>query len=194
MNIAGLNTGRFISCLWAINLALTFAIIGNFVILLYRSVWYHHFLRTVLSFLVSLAFFVVYRWFPFNINSGSVQQAFKIVLILIMLGATVAGIIELVKFLKSFFIREPISIPLSAPVSTEISPQSQNGNFIPGSAPSERSAAEAGQPAILSDANLNPNGLPSSSAQPGLSSPNPANTNSPSGDTEKTDGEAKPKS
>ena len=122
MNISGLNSDRFISCLWAINLALTAGIIGNFVFLLYRPLWYYHFTQMILNFLMIVAFFVVYRWFPFNIDSDSAQRIVKIVLILIMAGTGVGALIELVKFVIAFFIREKTTIPPAIP-STPEAPQ-----------------------------------------------------------------------
>jgi hypothetical protein len=119
MNISGLNSDRFISCLWAINLALTAGIIGNFVLLLYRPLWYYHFTQMILNFLLILAFFVVYRWFPFNIDSDSAQRIVNIVLILIMMGTGIGALVELVKFVIAFFIREKPTIHPAVPLTLE---------------------------------------------------------------------------
>ncbi len=125
MNIAVLNSNRYISCLWAINLALGAGIIGNFVLLLYRPLWYYHFTQMVLNFVVVLPFFVIYRWFPFDIDSNSVQFAVKIVLFLAMAGPAVAGFVEMFKFLVAFFVREPLPAPaagLSSVASEAVTP------------------------------------------------------------------------
>jgi hypothetical protein len=118
MNIAALDTGRFISCHWAINLALTTGILGNFILLLYRPLWAFDCVQMLVNFLIVLALFIIYRWFPFNLNSDSAQHIVKIILMAVMAGMGILGLIELGKFGLAFFYRAKPPTPSAVPILT----------------------------------------------------------------------------
>lgn len=117
-NIPFLANKSYISCLWAINLALAVGIIGNFILLLYRPRWFHHLVQAVLSALIILAAYIVYRIFPFTFNSDVLQTVARTLLLIIMAGTGIGLIVEVVKFSISFMHREPPGTPPVSPLSS----------------------------------------------------------------------------
>jgi hypothetical protein len=147
MNISALDTGRYTSCLWAINLALSAGLIGNFVFILYRSFWYHHFTQMMLNFLAVIAFFVIYRWFPFNVDSEPIQNALKIGLILAMIAPGVAGLVEMVRFIIAFWHQPKPPLPQAEPLMP-IVPETSMEDLPPMASPAGNApeSADAPQP------------------------------------------------
>jgi hypothetical protein len=122
-NIPFLVTKDFISCLWAINLALGVGIIGNFICLIYHPRWFPHLVQALLNLLVILAVYTVYRIFPFNLSSEGLQTAARIILLIIIAGTGIAFVVEAVKAGIAAVHREPPpSTP--APPTPPISPAS----------------------------------------------------------------------
>ena len=111
-------THDFVSCLWAINLALGFGIMGNFVLLLYRPNWFHHLVQAVLCATGFLAAYLVFKTFPLDINSSSLITVVRVLLILIMAGLSIGLIVELIKFIKN-----PISTDKNNPRESDGSGQ-----------------------------------------------------------------------
>jgi hypothetical protein len=71
----------FMQCLWAINIALTFSIIGNFLLLVFRPRWFQSLIRAIIFGLGILAAYVVYAIYPFNFDSTTINNIIKAVLI-----------------------------------------------------------------------------------------------------------------
>lgn len=117
VNISFLVTKQFISCLWAINLALGIGIIGNFILLLYRPKWFVHLVEAIINILVVLAVYTVYRIFPFNFSAGGLQTAARVILLIIMAGTAIGFIVEAVKAGVAFAHREPPPQPPIPPIS-----------------------------------------------------------------------------
>jgi hypothetical protein len=115
MNIPALHNGRLVSCLWAINLALTVGILGNFILLLYRKLWTYHFVQMLVDALTVLTLFVIFRWFPFNLDSAHSQDIVKIVLIVVMVGMGILALVEYFLFIAAFVLREKPPIPAPLP-------------------------------------------------------------------------------
>lgn len=94
MNIS-LITDNFTFCLWAINLALGIGIIGNFILLLYRPLWFHNTVQVILSALAILGVYVVFKTFPFDLGSEIWETVAKAILILIMAGIAITFVLDL---------------------------------------------------------------------------------------------------
>ena len=103
-------TGDYISCLWAINLALSCGIIGNFVLLLYRPRWFHYLVRVALDALAILAIYIVFSVFPLSLTDEIFNSITRGILILIMAGFFVGFGVELLKLAISRSPRDHSSI------------------------------------------------------------------------------------
>ena len=99
LNLSFIPAENFISCLWAINLALSAGIIGNFVLLLYRPRWFHHLMQGLIVGLGGFAVYIVFKIFPFTFSSTFLNSGTRNALISLMTAASIAFIIEMVKFL-----------------------------------------------------------------------------------------------
>jgi hypothetical protein len=71
----------FMQCLWAINIALSFSIIGNFLLLVFRPHWFQHLIRAIIFGLGIIAAYVVYAIYPFNFDNATINNIIKAVLI-----------------------------------------------------------------------------------------------------------------
>ena len=116
-SISFLSSKDLINCLWAINLALGAGIIGNFIFLLYRPRWFYHLIQAVLSALVILAVYTIYRIFPFTFGVDIFRTITRIILLIIMAGTAIGFMVELVKFTITWMHREPPPAPPISPVS-----------------------------------------------------------------------------
>jgi hypothetical protein len=112
-------TKDFTSCLWAINLALSCGIIGNFVLLLYRPRWFHHLIQAVPGFLAVMAIIIVLRIFPFNFQAGLQENGAKIILIALAAGFGVNAVYELARFVIAFLRREKTPPPPPTPIQPQ---------------------------------------------------------------------------
>jgi hypothetical protein len=127
-------TAEFNSCLWAINLAITVALLGNLALTLYHPRWFHHLLKGLLLGLAVLPAYVIFHLFPFELDSQMHQTLIRIALIVIMAGLALGFIYQMAMFV--IYYRKKIKIDrekkqqafiasLVVPVSTEPSqPQS----------------------------------------------------------------------
>jgi hypothetical protein len=91
-------TTEFISCLWAINLAITIALLGNLALTLYHPRWFHHLVKGLLLGLAVLPVYVIYHLFPFELDSETKQTLVRAILIIIMAGLALGFIYQMVQF------------------------------------------------------------------------------------------------
>jgi hypothetical protein len=94
-------TKDIVSCLWAINLTLGFGILGNFIFLLYHPIWFIHLIQAAINCLAISAILIVYKIFPFVIDSEALQSGAKILLIVIAAGNVLGVIVELVRTFRA---------------------------------------------------------------------------------------------
>ncbi len=116
-NIFFLSAKDLTNCLWAINLALGIGIIGNFIFLLYRPRWFRHLVQAVLNALAVLAVYVIFRVFPFTFTDDVWRTVARIIMIIIMVGAGIGFVVEVVKSGIAWLHREPPFAPTATPVS-----------------------------------------------------------------------------
>lgn len=107
---ASFLTHDFVSCLWAINLALGLAIMGNFFLLLYRPRWFHHLVQAIICAAGFVAVFLVLRTFPFSVSSSFLIIVIRAFLIALIIGLSIGLIVELIRFVRS-----PISFRKNVP-------------------------------------------------------------------------------
>lgn len=91
--------------LWIINIAITATIIGNIIFLFFNPEWFRHILKIILNIFAFTAVYSIYSVFPFNFSSFLIDWSATIALIFIMLGITVATIIELFFLIISILTR-----------------------------------------------------------------------------------------
>lgn len=95
-------TTVFISCLWAVNLAITIALLGNLTLTLYHPRWFHHLVKGLLLGLAVLPVYVIFHLFPFELDSPTKQTLIKVILIIIMAGLALGFVFQMVQFVFSF--------------------------------------------------------------------------------------------
>ncbi|MGZ7117094.1 MAG: hypothetical protein ACXVH2_07430 [Methanobacterium sp.] len=88
-------TSAFNDVLWIINLSIAVAIIGNFLMLLYRPEWFRHVTKIVLNIVAFAAVYLVYIVFPFNFSNSFLNWGLSVLLILAMIGIIIATIVEI---------------------------------------------------------------------------------------------------
>ncbi len=88
-------TSAFNDVLWIINLSIVVAIIGNFLMLVYRPEWFRHITKIVLNIVAFVAVYLVYIVFPFNFYNSFFNWGLSVLLILAMLGIIIASIVEI---------------------------------------------------------------------------------------------------
>jgi hypothetical protein len=100
---------EFISCLWAINLALGLGMMGNFTLLFYRPRWFCYLLQASLIALGILPVYLVHKIFPFILNSPSAETLVKngLVVLMVLLGAAslfmlVNSAVRFIRTIRSF--------------------------------------------------------------------------------------------
>ncbi len=91
-------TEGFISCLWAVNTALSVAILGFFSLLLYRPRWYQHLVQAVICLVAILPFYIIYVKFPLFFSTASAADQARIVLYAIMAIFAVGFLAEFARF------------------------------------------------------------------------------------------------
>ena len=85
----------FTEVLWIINLSIAVAIIGNFLMLIYRPEWFRHVTKIVLNIVAFVAVYLVYTVFPFNFSNSFLNWGLATLLILAMIGIIIAPIVEI---------------------------------------------------------------------------------------------------
>jgi hypothetical protein len=88
-------------CLWAVNITLSFSIMGNFFLLIYRPRWFHYLVQAVLYGLGIVAVYVVYAIYPFIFESVKINNGIKAALITGMAGLATALIIAFIRFIRA---------------------------------------------------------------------------------------------
>ena len=88
-------TNAFNEVLWIINLSITVAIIGNVLLLLYSPERLRHSVKIILNIISFIAVYIVWKVFPFNFYNSFYNWGFNILLILAMIGITIATIVEI---------------------------------------------------------------------------------------------------
>lgn len=88
-------TSALIEVLWIINLSIVVAIIGNFLMLIYRPEWFRHITKIVLNIVAFIAVYLVYIVFPFNFSNSFLNWGLAALLILAMIGIIIAIIVEI---------------------------------------------------------------------------------------------------
>jgi hypothetical protein len=91
-------TEGFISCLWAVNTALTVAILGYFSLLLYRPRWYLHLVQALICLVAILPFYIIYVKFPLFFSTASATDHARIALYVIMAIFAAGFISEFTRF------------------------------------------------------------------------------------------------
>ncbi len=87
-------TNAFNEVLWIINLSIIATIIGNALLLLYNPERFRHAMKIILNIFAFIAVYFVYKVFPFNFYNSFYNWGFNILLILAMIGITIAIIVE----------------------------------------------------------------------------------------------------
>jgi hypothetical protein len=98
MGITQLTEKNLISCMWPLNIIFGLAIIGNFMLLVYRPAWFFYLIQTLINAAGVNAFFYIYKLYPFNLNNPMLDNAIKIILILIMIAFFLAFLLEFYRF------------------------------------------------------------------------------------------------
>jgi len=113
----GFLTIEFLACLWAVNLALSFGIVGNFLLLVYRPRWFHHLVQAVLYALGILALAVILRIFPFDFDTDIMATAARIIIFILMVCLGAGLIYSIYASARAFINREPPapSVPVLGP-------------------------------------------------------------------------------
>jgi hypothetical protein len=88
-------TNAFNEILWIINLSIIVSIIGNALLLLYSPVRFRHLVKIILNIISFIAVYIVWIVFPFNFYNSFYNWGFNILLILAMIGITIATIVEI---------------------------------------------------------------------------------------------------
>ena len=88
-------TNAFNEVLWIINLSIIVAIIGNALLLLYSPERLRHSVKIILNIISFIAVYIVWKVFPFNFYNSFYNWGFNILLILAMIGITIATIVEI---------------------------------------------------------------------------------------------------
>jgi hypothetical protein len=92
----------YMQCLWAVNIALSFSIMGNFFLLVFRPRWFQYLIRGIIFGSGILAAYVIYAIYPFKIDSAAVNNTLKAIIIIGIAGLSAGVIFSLIKCLTSF--------------------------------------------------------------------------------------------
>ncbi len=99
-------SSKFISCLWAINLAITCALLGNLALTLYHPRWFHHLIKGLLLAIAILPVYVTWHLFPFDFKTPVYETLARVILLVLAGGLAIGGIVRIVLFLK--YVRQKI--------------------------------------------------------------------------------------
>jgi hypothetical protein len=91
----------YMQCLWAINIAITASILGNFLLLIFRPRWFHYLIQVIIYGLGILAVYVLYAIYPFSFESDTINLCIKAILIAVMAGLLIALVIAGLKSLNA---------------------------------------------------------------------------------------------
>jgi hypothetical protein len=88
-------TNAFNEVLWIINLSIIVSIIGNALLLFYSPERLRHIVKIFINIISFIAVYIVWTVFPFNFYNSFYDWLFGILLILAMIGITIATIVEI---------------------------------------------------------------------------------------------------
>ncbi len=94
MGITQINEANLISSLWSFNIIFGLAIIGNFMLILYRPAWFFFLIQTLIDAAGVNTFYFLYRLYPFNLENTAMDSVIKIILVVIMIGFFAAFLLE----------------------------------------------------------------------------------------------------
>lgn len=94
MGITQLAEASLVSCLWSFNIVFGIAIIGNFMLLLYRTAWFFYLVQTLITAAGVNAFYCLYRLYPFNLGNPTLDSIIKIILVAIIIVYFAAFLLE----------------------------------------------------------------------------------------------------
>jgi hypothetical protein len=90
-------TSDFAKCLWAINLVVFTALLGYFSFLLYNPDWYKRFINCFICVLAIIALYVLFRVFPFNIESAFLVTILQAGLIIFAAISLIVLLLQVIK-------------------------------------------------------------------------------------------------
>jgi hypothetical protein len=102
-------TDAYPAILWAVTLSLTVQIVCYVVLVLFHPLWLHYLAQVVFAVFSVIALGVIIEIFPFDFTDVSVpwlNTAFRILLIIILVGTVISGVVNLVRFLRAL-VRRP---------------------------------------------------------------------------------------
>ena len=88
-------TPAWTGVLWAVDLSLGASIAGNVLFLVYDRPWFKHLVQIVMSILAFVSSYVMYRAFPFSFAQPWLTTGLRVLLLLGMVGLTIAVIADL---------------------------------------------------------------------------------------------------
>jgi hypothetical protein len=97
-------TDAYPGILWAVTLSLTVQIAFYVVLVLFHPLWLHYLAQVVFAVFSVVALGVVIEVFPFDFAAlvdPWLNVAFRIFLIIILVGTVVSGVVNLVRFLRA---------------------------------------------------------------------------------------------
>lgn len=145
MGITQLVEPNLVSCLWSANTFFALIIIGNFVLLLFRPVWFFYLVQMLINAAGVNVFCFIYILYPFNLGSSTLDSIVKIVLILIMVGFFLAFLAELYRFGANVPLprkKTPPGPPDAPQVDLDAAGDDQAQNPESGSTPAETPPAD----------------------------------------------------
>jgi hypothetical protein len=114
----------YIQCLWAINIALTFSIMGNFFLMVFRPRWFQNLIRAIIFGSGILAAYVIYVLYPFKVDSAAINNSIKAILIVGIVGLSAGVIFSLVKCVLSYKKDRPLPEIKVQPAVYPVQPES----------------------------------------------------------------------
>jgi hypothetical protein len=88
-------TNAFNEVLWIINLSIIVSIIGNALLLFYSPERLRHGVKIIINIVSFIAVYLVWDLFPFDFSNSFYDWALSLLLILAMIGITIATIVEI---------------------------------------------------------------------------------------------------
>jgi hypothetical protein len=94
MGITILTEDKLVSCMWSLNILFGIGILGNFLVIIYRPVWFFNLVQTLYNASGINAFFFIFKLYPFSLDDAMINTTIKIILVLIMVGFFFAFLVE----------------------------------------------------------------------------------------------------
>lgn len=93
-------TPRFADVLWAFNLSIGATAVTNAFYIIYNPGWFHHLTQMVLAVLAFNSVYVLRSVFPFDFPNATWDYALRLALLMAMVAAGIAFVVELVKLIS----------------------------------------------------------------------------------------------